>query len=58
MSFPMNVQEMGNISGAIVLDAAKGNYFRGTLTGDITASIRNVRPGMPFYFEVLQSGGG
>lgn len=48
----------GSMSGAVTLDLAAGNYFYGTVTGNITSvTLQNVPAGGVFFVLELTNGG-
>lgn len=50
--------ELGNVSGAVVLDGNDASAWRMTLIGDVTFSFVNLRPGAPYSIQVVQGAPG
>jgi hypothetical protein len=48
------VVALGNVTGAVAVDGSKGNYFTATMTGDVTVTVTNVRPGHDLTVQLAQ----
>lgn len=48
------VVQLGNLSGTATVDASKGDYFVGTLLGDVAITVVNVKPGHDLSVQVTQ----
>jgi hypothetical protein len=49
---------LGNLTGAITIDASTGARFWGTLTGNVTIDVTNAKDGQPFEFAAMQDATG
>jgi hypothetical protein len=53
------VTDLGNITGAVALDFdVRGNYMKAVLTGNVTFSVSNMRPGTTYVLMLRQDGTG
>lgn len=53
------VVDLGNITGTVALDFdARGNYIKATLTGNVTFTVTNMRPGTTYVLFLVQNGTG
>lgn len=52
------VVQLGNVTGAVTIDASRGNYFNGALTGNATLTVANVRPGHEIAVALTQNNSG
>lgn len=53
------IAELGNISGNVTIDFdVRGNYVRGTLTGNVTFTFSNLRPGATYVLFLAQDATG
>jgi hypothetical protein len=49
---------LGNITGAVTIDANTGARFRATLVGNVTIDVSNLKDGAPFELAFLQDATG
>jgi hypothetical protein len=49
---------LGNITGAVTIDASTGARFRATLVGNVTIDVSNLKDGAPFELAFLQDATG
>lgn len=53
------VVDLGNITGTVAIDFdVRGNYIKGTLTGNVTFTVSNMRPGTTYVLTLIQDGTG
>lgn len=53
------VVDLGNITGTVAIDFdVRGNYIKGTLTGNVTFTVSNMRPGTTYVLMLAQDGTG
>jgi hypothetical protein len=51
-------QSLGNISGSVTIDASTGCRFYGTLTGNVTIDVSNLKDGQPLEIILVQDATG
>jgi hypothetical protein len=49
---------LGNLSGAVTLDASTGSRFYGTMTGNVTIDVSNLKNGQPIEIVLMQDATG
>lgn len=53
------VVDLGNITGTVAIDFdVRGNYIKATLTGNVTFTVSNMRPGTTYVLILIQDGTG
>lgn len=53
------VVDLGNITGTVAIDFdVRGNYIKATLTGNVTFTVSNMRPGTTYVLIWVQDGTG
>jgi hypothetical protein len=53
------VVDMGNITGTTAIDFdVRGNFIKATLTGNVTFTVSNMRPGTSYVLILIQDGTG
>jgi hypothetical protein len=53
------VVDLGNITGTVAVDFdVRGNFIKATLTGNVTFTVSNMRPGTSYVWLLAQDGTG